>query len=107
MKDEQGHFAGYKKNKKGEVVMSKLDEALLTKIASDTGGAYFHAENGSVDLTRLIDDLQTLDKKKLTSRLNRQMEDRYQYLLFIGLILLFIECAITGTKKRNHERLLS
>src|SRR5262249_16880374 len=41
--DEQGHRTGYKRDKKGEVVMSKVDEKLLLEITQETGGQYFRA----------------------------------------------------------------
>ena len=102
LKDENGKFAGYKKNKKGEVVMSKMDESLLTKMAIETGGEYFRADGGNIDITLLLDKLNGLEKKQASSRLNRQLEDRYQYFLFIGLLLLLIEYFLPETKKRNN-----
>jgi Ca-activated chloride channel homolog len=102
LKDESGKFSGYKKNKKGEVVMSKMDEALLTKVALETGGEYFRAEGGNIDITLLLDKLGGLEKKQTSSRLNRQLEDRYQYFLFLGLLLLLIEYFIPETKRRNN-----
>ena len=101
VKDENGKFIGYKKNKKGDVVMSKMDEALLSKIASSTGGEYFKAEGGNIDVIRLIDGISGLEKSKVSSRLNRQLEDRYQYFLFLGLLLLLAEYFIPETKKRE------
>jgi len=89
----------YKKNKKGDVVMSKLDEALLAQIADDTGGAYFRAQDGVMDVGRLIEEIRTLEKQKLSSSLHRSYEDRYQYFLFMGLVLLMAEFFIPATRK--------
>ncbi|MGA2090216.1 MAG: VWA domain-containing protein, partial [Endomicrobiales bacterium] len=88
--DEQGNFTGYKKNKKGEVVMSKLDEKLLSGMASATGGEYIRAQDGTIDTARLVDAINGLDKTKLTSQLNRQYEDRYQYPLSVGCVCLLL-----------------
>ena len=101
VRDAQGNFSGYKKDKKGEVIMSKLDETLLSKISSDTGGEYFRAADGNVDIVRLLDDIQGLEKKKLSSNLNREYEDRYQYPLFLGFILLLAEFLIPATKRKS------
>jgi Ca-activated chloride channel family protein len=103
LKDDSGKFEGYKKNKKGEVVMSKMDETLLSKIAADTGGEYFKADGGNIDITLLLDKLNGLEKKQAASRLNRQFEDRYQYFLFLGLLLLLLEYFIPETRKDNFE----
>ena len=102
IKDENGKFTGYKKDKNGNVVMSKMDESELVKIADITGGRYFDASSGQVDIIALIDAIKGLEKSKLSSNLNRQYEDRYQYFLFLGLLLLMIEYFIPETKKKNR-----
>ena len=98
LKDESGKFTGYKKDKNGNVVMSKMDESELVKMADITGGRYFDASSGQLDITGLIDAVKGLEKSKLSSSLNKQYEDRYQLLLFFGLILLIIEYFIPETK---------
>ena len=99
-KDAQGNFAGYKKDAKGNVVMSKMDEGLLAKMASITGGEYFRAPDGHLDTSRLLNDIQNLDRQKLSSRLNREYEDRYQIPLFFAVLLLVIAFLLPETKHR-------
>src|SRR5206468_4227368 len=41
---------GYVKDRKGQVVKSRLDEDTLKQIATDTGGVYLHAEGASFGL---------------------------------------------------------
>lgn len=96
-KDESGRFAGYKKDSKGSVVMSKLDETTLMKMAAATGGEYFRADSGG-GVYRIIDDIQGLEKNKVSSRVNRQMEDRYQVFLFIAVLLLAAELFISESR---------
>ena len=103
IKDANGKFSGYKKDKKGEVIMSKMDEALLSKMAFRTGGEYLKAQDGSVDIIRLVDGIQGLEKKQSAARFNRQYEDRYQYFLFIALLLLLAEFFIPETKKQSRN----
>jgi Ca-activated chloride channel family protein len=102
LKDEQGTFVGYKKNRKDEVVMSRLDEALLARIAAATGGEYFRATDGTLDTGRLVDDLRTLDRQKLASTVTRQYEDRYQYFLCIAVLLLLAELLIPTTRRTSE-----
>jgi len=98
VRDDKGNFSGYKKDKKGTVVMSKLDEALLTRITSVTGGEYFRAQDGDIEVNRLVDEVNGLEKQKLASRHYQQYEDRYQYFLALGLLLLLIEFIIPAGK---------
>lgn len=97
-KDDSGNFAGYKKDKAGNVVMSKMDEDMLSKIASETGGMYFRANQSGSEAYSILDDIGALEKQKLKSNLNRQYEDRFQIFLAIGLLLLMIELLLGETK---------
>ena len=49
--DERGYSTGFKKNREGGVVMTKLDELTLEKIALETGGKYYRATPGEAELT--------------------------------------------------------
>lgn len=102
-RDAGGKFSGYKKDKKGEVVMSKLDENLLMKIAEETSGRYFNAQNGNIDIAGIATAIDSLDKQKVTSSLNRRFEDRFQFFLFFALILFIIELLIPETRKKKYE----
>jgi len=91
-------FAGYKKNKQGQTVMSKLDEQLLIKISNSTAGKYYRAEKGIIPVSRLVHELKGLDKEKLSSNMSRQYEDRFQYLIAAGLLLLLLDVFISERK---------
>lgn len=99
LKDAQGNFTGYKKNAQGVVVMSKMDEGLLAKIAADTGGIYLRAQNGIVDTARLADAVRGLDKATASARLNRTYEDRFQYPLALGVLLLLASMLVPERKR--------
>nr|MBU1328853.1 VWA domain-containing protein [Candidatus Omnitrophota bacterium] len=98
--DESGKVNGYKKDKIGEVVMTKLDEDMLQKIALITDGKYYHATASEFELDKIYDEISKMDKKELSSRLFTQYEDRFQYFLGIALILLCIEFIIGDRKKK-------
>lgn len=91
---------GYKKDKQGSVVMSKLDSATLQKIALVTDGKYYHATPREFELDKIYDEINKMEKKELSSRLFTQYEDRFQYFLGIALLLLCIEFVIGDRKKR-------
>ncbi len=92
--DDQGKRTGYKRDKKGEVVMSRVDEPTLIALAEETGGHYLRASpvGDEVDeLARRLDQLQQGDQK--TKMFNR-FENRYQWPLAAGLVFLLLSLAI-------------
>jgi len=98
--DSSGRISGYKKDKSGEVVMTKLDEEMLQKIALITDGKYYHATAGEFELDKIYGEIDKMDKKELSSRLFTQYEDRFQYFLGIAFILLCIEFMVGDRKKK-------
>ena len=83
--------SGFKKDNQGQVVISKLDEVTLEKIALATNGKYYRATSGEEELDKIYNEIMGMEKKEFGSLRFTQFEDRFQYLLFIALLLLIIE----------------
>lgn len=106
LKDKQGQVTGFKKDQEGSVVVSRLDEATLQKIALTTGGKYYHATSGEMELDKIYDEISKMEKKELEGKLLTQYEDRYQYFLFISVVLLTVEFLLSERRSRRAvERL--
>ncbi len=101
--DEYGRQIGFKKDRTGKVVTSKLDELTLEKIALQTGGKYYRATGGEQELDRIYDEIMKMEKKELGSVQYTQFEDRFQYFVAIGLILLILELLIPERRKVQQE----
>jgi Ca-activated chloride channel family protein len=101
IKDDQGNRTGYKRDKKGEVVLSRLDERTLEALANETGGRYHRANATGDEVDELARDLEALQQGDQKSRMFNRFENRYQLPLAFGLILLLISLAIPemGWKK--------
>ena len=83
---------GFLKDRKGQVVKSRLGEDTLKKIALDTGGVYLHAAGADLGLGALYrEHIATMEKRDLASTLERRYEHRYQIPLALGLVLLVVE----------------
>ncbi len=87
-KDERGNLKGYKKNREGKVVTSRLGEELLQKIALTTGGKYYYSKTGNLALENILKDIEKEEKKELGYTKVTQFEARVNYLLLPALILL-------------------
>ncbi|MFO7890713.1 MAG: VWA domain-containing protein [bacterium] len=97
--DKQGNRTGYKKDRNGEVVMTKLDELTLEKIALETEGKYYRASPGEAELDKIYSDILKMEKKSLSSRQYTQFEDRFQPVIAFVLILLGWELVLSEKKR--------
>lgn len=74
--------------KEGEkTVMSRRNDALLEKIAEESGGKYYNLQEGS-DLTELALELSRLKKAEFKSEMYTQYDERFYVPLLGGFILL-------------------
>lgn len=100
-KDESGKVIGYKKDKKGETIMTKLDEATLQKIAYQTDGKYYQATEGEIEVACISDDISDMETKQLKAQRFERYEDKFYYFVFVGLFLLLVEMFLPdGFQKR-------
>jgi len=101
--DSRGNRKGFKKDRNGEVVLTKLDEVTLEKIALETGGKYYRATSGEVELDKIYNEISKMEKKELASRRFSRYEDRFQYLIVFALVLLIVEIFIPERRKLKGE----
>jgi Ca-activated chloride channel homolog len=91
------------KDRKGQVVKSRLDESSLQKIAAATSGAFVRAAGPTLGLDQLYKEhISQLDKRELASTMEKRFEDRFQWPLGVALLLLMIEPLI-GNRKRTTK----
>lgn len=101
--NRSGIQKGFKKDRNGNVVTTKLDVLTLQKIAYQTGGKYYLASTGEAELDEIYNEVSQLEKKELVSKQFSQYEDRYQIFLAIGLLLLLIEIFIPERKRIKSD----
>lgn len=82
-----GEFVDYAKDAAGRTVVSRLDRAALERIATRTGGAYFHQARG-VAMGEVVARIDRLQKAEYEGRLAVRYDERYQAFALPGLLLL-------------------
>jgi Ca-activated chloride channel family protein len=98
IKDESGAVKDYVKDSGGQIVMSRLNSALLQNVADETGGKYLDAS--VKDITpALIKAVKEIEKTKDETQDATAKADRFQIFLFLALIMFFIEMLITTAAK--------
>ena len=90
----------YKKDKNGTVVVSRLDEAALSKIALEGGGKFIRATNSDDGLNAIITEINKMEKTEFGAKMITDYEDRFQYFLGAGLFLLLLEFLISERRSK-------
>jgi Ca-activated chloride channel family protein len=98
---ENEQAAGYIKDKDGKYVTSRLDEDLLSKIAAKTGGGYLRADAQHFGVEAIEAALAGLKRTESDTRLVKQYDEVFEYLLLPALLLLLVE---TCMSERRRER---
>ena len=91
------------KDSEGNIVVTRLDEGTLRKIAAAGGGAYVHAGNEEFGLGPIVDDIKKMEEEKYNSIVFEEYEEQFMYFLGAALLLFVIEMLIG---ERRHKRRL-
>lgn len=89
----------YRKDRQGNTIVTKLDEAMLQKIAEAGKGAYVRANNAQVGLNNLFDEVNKLEKSELETQSYADYDDQFQYFIGLGLLLILLDFLIL--ERRN------
>ena len=88
----------YKKDEKGEVVITKLNENILKDMATQTGGIYFKGDNTNSVVSSIVDELKEMDKQEFESKQFVSFKDQFQWFLFVGLFLIILDVVVFERK---------
>lgn len=93
-------MVGYKKDRSGSTVVTKLNESMLQQIASAGKGVYVRANNTQSGLKTILEEINKLEKTKFESKMFSDYEDRFQYFIAVSLIILLLELLIFERKSK-------
>ena len=96
VRDENGRLTNLK-DENGNLVKSRLNEEVLTKIAEETGGFYEPLSATGMD-TIYTEGLKKIPQQELSSRMKQFAIERFQIPIAIAIILIALESLI-GTRK--------
>lgn len=90
------------KDKDGEIVVSRLDEAVLQEVAKAGNGAYVRAGNSEFGLNPIIEDLRKLEDEKYSSVVFEEFDEQFMYFLAIALFFFVLEMLIGDRRSKRH-----
>lgn len=98
LKDANGQLLGYKKDKRGATVVSRLGEAELSAMALAAGGAYYRSTPGAAEATEIARAiLGTGPDAEAKLGTTRRYRNRYLIPLFLAFLLLLLEWLVPET----------
>ena len=86
---------GYKTDKQGNTVVSKLNSGSLKLLASKTDGEYFEINESRNDVNKLINTISKIEGQMRDARVVDASANRYYYFLLAALILLVLDILIS------------
>lgn len=93
-----GVQVGYKKDRDGQTVMTKLDEPLLQKLASVGKGMYVRATTSETGLGKIFEEIGRIEKSEIEEKQFSDYEDQFQYFLGIAIFLFLLDLFIFERK---------
>ena len=75
----------------------KIDEALLTEIATNTGGRYFRAKDAPA-LENIYEQIDALERSIVEARAYIRYTERFRWPLLLGIAALIGELALRARR---------
>lgn len=88
----------FRKDKDGNVVVTKLNETMCSEVAAAGGGMYVRVDNSSSAVRALSSELDKLSKSEIESQVYSQYNEQYIAIAWIVLVLLVLECIFLERK---------
>jgi len=86
---------GYKKDRSGNTVVTKLNSSALLAIADKTGGRYFEINESRNDVARLINTISSIEGELRDTRFVDVSANRYFYFLGLAIVLLILDILLS------------
>ena len=95
----------FRKDKEGNVVVSKLNEDMCKSIAAAGSGTYVRADNQNSAYRVVSKELDNLAKSKLETRVFSDYNEQFQSFALLALILLFFDSFIFERRNKRLSKL--
>ncbi len=90
----------FRRDKNGNIIISKLDQQLIEQIAIAGGGKPVIANNTTTGLNLLFKEINKMNKIELETRKYSAYDDKFQLFIALALLFLFIDFLIIERKNK-------
>ena len=96
--NKYGSTSEFRKDREGNIIITKLNETILKEIAQAGMGTYIRANNSKSGLSVLFDEINKMEKKEIGTMIFTNYKDRFQIFISISLVLLILNLIILQRK---------
>ena len=100
-----GVLIGYKKDREGETVITRLNEQTLQKIATDGDGEYIVGNNTTKTVDYIEELLLKADKKEFETKQFSDFKDQFQWFIGLGILFLVLDALMFSKKTKWIQNL--
>ena len=90
------------KDKDGNIVVTRLDEETLKRIASAGNGAYVHAGGEEFGLNPILDEIRKLEDERFNSVVFEEYDEQYMYFFAAALVFFILEMLIGERRAKRR-----
>ncbi|UOB19218.1 vWA domain-containing protein [Abyssalbus ytuae] len=101
----RGVVEAYKKDKNGDVVITKLNDAILNTIAEKGNGSYINGSNTEDVVEFIKETLAQMDKKEFEAKQFADFKDQFQWFIGGAILFLFLDIFLLERKTAWLKRL--
>jgi Ca-activated chloride channel family protein len=98
-------LTGYKKDRKGETVITQLHDDILKEIATDGNGKYLYGSNTKTTVDFIANLLNNADKKAFDTKKFSDYKDQFQWFIGLGLLFLILDLFLFDKKTKWIQKL--
>ncbi|MFW6156451.1 MAG: VWA domain-containing protein, partial [Armatimonadota bacterium] len=96
-----GTVTGHKRDRDGDVIVTRLEEETLKEIAEAGGGAYVSASGGGIPVDRLFGALESEEGRVVGTWQFEEYAERYQIPLGLAIALIVAVAIIPDERRRR------
>lgn len=89
---------GVKKDASGQVILTRLDEAVLERVAEAGKGVYMRAENGSMGYAPIMREIDQMQKSEFEDMVYASYSEQYQVFFALALACFVLSTVILERK---------
>jgi len=102
--NEFGKKTGFRKDRSGNTIVTRLNETILQQIALSGNGSYTRANNSRSGLEFIFDEINKIEKAEIEARFFTDYDNKFQIFLAITLLFLVIELLIASRKSKWENK---